>query len=253
MRIHSDFDGRAVDGVTQRLPGLPPCVPQYHSIRLPEGVPDGVPMRVVLLWEPPVLNETDLKQLFVGVTEGLTDKDLERQLDQCTNNKGPRIAILKVVSNPPTAAGRSCASPPGAGLSWRGPVGSGPHLGDADSCASQCPGGFDGGAWLVGQILDRGCWNSELVEEAIRGLKGPWSQGGTVDESLRAALAWVRRGEDWLDERMIPPGDGGCIARAAVLAGGTGGGDGGGCVVSVDGWQPGSREFAWVLPHPWQP
>jgi ADP-ribosylglycohydrolase len=44
------------------------------------------------------------------------------------------------------------------------------------------------GAWLVSQSLD-----------------GPWNR---VAEGLRAALTWTERQENWLDERMIPPGDG---------------------------------------------
>ena len=62
------------------------------------------------------------------------------------------------------------------------------------------------GAWLVGQVLETGHWGGDLVEEAIRGLEGPWGQGGTVAEGLRAALVWAGQGEDWLDEGMIPPG-----------------------------------------------
>ena len=72
------------------------------------------------------------------------------------------------------------------------------------------------GAWLVRQILETGRWGSALVEAAIRGLEGPWNRGGDVAESLRAAIAWSRRGEDWLDERMIPPGDGGWRAGSAL-------------------------------------
>jgi len=72
------------------------------------------------------------------------------------------------------------------------------------------------GAWLVRQILETGRWSSALVEAAMRGLEGPWNRGGDVAESLRAAIAWSRRGEDWLDERMIPPGDGGWRAGSAL-------------------------------------
>ena len=72
------------------------------------------------------------------------------------------------------------------------------------------------GAWLVGQALDAGAWSESLVEGAIGGLEGPWSRGGAVAESLRAALAWASRGEDWLDEAMIPPGDGGWRSGSAL-------------------------------------
>ena len=54
------------------------------------------------------------------------------------------------------------------------------------------------------------------MEGAIRGLEGLWNRGGTVAESLRAALVWAPRGEDWLDEATIPPGDGGWRSGSAL-------------------------------------
>jgi ADP-ribosylglycohydrolase len=72
------------------------------------------------------------------------------------------------------------------------------------------------GAWLVRQTLDSGAWSPTMVEEAIHCLEGPWSQGGTVAEGLRAALTWADRGEDWLDEAAIPPGDGGWRSGSAL-------------------------------------
>lgn len=72
------------------------------------------------------------------------------------------------------------------------------------------------GAWLVRQVLDTGTWNETLVEGAIHGLNGPWHLGGSVAASLRAALAWADRNEDWLDEAMIPPGDGGWRSGSAL-------------------------------------
>jgi len=56
-------------------------VPEHHSIRLPDGVPSGVPLRVVLMWEPAAATGERLKDLFVSVTEGLTDEDLARPRD----------------------------------------------------------------------------------------------------------------------------------------------------------------------------
>ena len=53
-------------------------VPEHHSIRLPDGVPSGVPVRVVLMWEPAAATGERLKDLFASVTEGLTDADLTR-------------------------------------------------------------------------------------------------------------------------------------------------------------------------------
>jgi ADP-ribosylglycohydrolase len=72
------------------------------------------------------------------------------------------------------------------------------------------------GAWLVRRVLDTGRWGSDLVAEAIRSLVGPWSQGGDVTDSLRAALVWAEQGEEWLDEGMIPPGDGGWRSGSAL-------------------------------------
>ena len=57
-------------------------ITQQHSIRLPKGVPDGVMMRVLLLWEPQPETNGDLKELFASVTEGLTDEDLDRPDDR---------------------------------------------------------------------------------------------------------------------------------------------------------------------------
>jgi hypothetical protein len=53
------------------------AIPEQHRIQ----VPDGIPLRVVLLWESPGAPETDLKRLFASVTEGVTDEDLERAGD----------------------------------------------------------------------------------------------------------------------------------------------------------------------------
>ncbi|WP_296697479.1 hypothetical protein [Thiocapsa sp. UBA6158] len=57
------------------------AIPEQHRIKVPDGVPDGIPLRVVLLWESPGAPETDLKRLFASVTEGLTDEDLQRAGD----------------------------------------------------------------------------------------------------------------------------------------------------------------------------
>lgn len=57
-------------------------MPQQHTIRLPDSVPDGIPLRIVLLWEPSTPSKADLKGLFVGTVEGLTDDDLVRADDR---------------------------------------------------------------------------------------------------------------------------------------------------------------------------
>ena len=53
----------------------------HHTIRVPDDVPEGVSMRVLLLWEPVQTPASDLKNLFASVVEGLSDKDLERPGD----------------------------------------------------------------------------------------------------------------------------------------------------------------------------
>ena len=63
-------------------------ITQQHSIRLPKGVPDGVAMRVLLLWEPQSGTDGDLKELFASVTEGLTEEDLERPNDKGRGESG---------------------------------------------------------------------------------------------------------------------------------------------------------------------
>ncbi|NBC46642.1 MAG: hypothetical protein GVY22_01350 [Gammaproteobacteria bacterium] len=57
------------------------ALPEQRSIPLPEEVPDGVRLRVVLLWEQPGTKADDLKTLFASTTEGLTDEDLDRPRD----------------------------------------------------------------------------------------------------------------------------------------------------------------------------
>jgi len=57
------------------------ALPEQRSIHLPGEVPDGVRLRVVLLWEQPGAKEDDLKTLFASTTEGLTDEDLDRPRD----------------------------------------------------------------------------------------------------------------------------------------------------------------------------
>jgi hypothetical protein len=50
-----------------------------HMIRIPDSVPDGVSVRVlVLLNDSPVPPKGDLKTLLSGLTEGLIEEDLSR-------------------------------------------------------------------------------------------------------------------------------------------------------------------------------
>ncbi len=53
-----------------------------RMIRIPDSVPDGVAVRVlVLLNDSPVPPKGDLKTLLSGLTEGLTAEDLLRSRD----------------------------------------------------------------------------------------------------------------------------------------------------------------------------
>lgn len=58
---------------------------KHHSIRVPDSVPDGTRMRVLLLLEDSTpagpAEEGNLKDLLAGLTEGLTDEDLSRPRD----------------------------------------------------------------------------------------------------------------------------------------------------------------------------
>jgi hypothetical protein len=61
-----------------------------HVIRVPDDIPEGMEMRVLLLLKdtqskreamPSATDTPDLKQLLMSLTEGLTDEDLARPLD----------------------------------------------------------------------------------------------------------------------------------------------------------------------------
>ncbi|TVQ86028.1 MAG: hypothetical protein EA400_13960 [Chromatiaceae bacterium] len=57
---------------------------EQHAIRLPDSIPNGTQLRVLLLLEDsavPSSQTADLKRLLAGLTEGLTLEDLERQQD----------------------------------------------------------------------------------------------------------------------------------------------------------------------------
>ena len=50
-----------------------------HSIKIPGTVPDGVPMRVLLLLaDTPPAPASDVKTLLASLVEGLTDEDFAR-------------------------------------------------------------------------------------------------------------------------------------------------------------------------------
>lgn len=57
---------------------------QNHTIRLPDNVPEGVRLRVLLLSPVPLepTAQIDIKTLLANVTEGLSDDDLERSPDR---------------------------------------------------------------------------------------------------------------------------------------------------------------------------
>jgi hypothetical protein len=56
--------------------------PQQGKIKIPADVPDGVRMRVVLLWDATPKRDADLKRLFESATEGLVDEDLVRTTER---------------------------------------------------------------------------------------------------------------------------------------------------------------------------
>ncbi len=58
-------------------------VSHQHTIRLPESVPDGVSLRVLLLSRAPLTKPADnnLKTLLATVAEGMDDADMARPRD----------------------------------------------------------------------------------------------------------------------------------------------------------------------------
>jgi hypothetical protein len=54
-----------------------------HTIRLPESVPDGVSLRVLLLSQAPLVKPVDrnLKVLLASLAEGMTEADTARSQD----------------------------------------------------------------------------------------------------------------------------------------------------------------------------
>ena len=57
--------------------------PHQHTIRLPDSVPDGVPLRVLLLSQTPLAKpvERNLKVLLASIAEGMTEEDTARPRD----------------------------------------------------------------------------------------------------------------------------------------------------------------------------
>ena len=58
-------------------------ISHHHTINLPGNVPDGVPLRVLLLSQTPLANPVDrnLKVLLCTVAEGITAEDFARPQD----------------------------------------------------------------------------------------------------------------------------------------------------------------------------
>jgi hypothetical protein len=54
-----------------------------HTIRLPDSVPDGIPLRVLLLSQAPLAKPVDrnLKALLASIAEGMTEADVARPQD----------------------------------------------------------------------------------------------------------------------------------------------------------------------------
>ncbi len=60
------------------------AIAEQHCVRLPDGIPDGTHLRVLLLMDDMPAFSTDdgdLKHLLAALTEGLTDEDLRRPRD----------------------------------------------------------------------------------------------------------------------------------------------------------------------------
>ncbi|MGV8934180.1 MAG: hypothetical protein ACOH1I_06135 [Gallionellaceae bacterium] len=58
-------------------------ISHHHTITLPNNVPDGVPLRVLLLSQTPLVNPvaSNLKALLCSVAEGITAEDFARPQD----------------------------------------------------------------------------------------------------------------------------------------------------------------------------
>jgi len=72
------------------------------------------------------------------------------------------------------------------------------------------------GSWILRRVLESGRLDEQLVIEAVAQLRGPWSRGGTVADSLEAAVLLAHRDEPWLDEGAVPEGDGGWRSGSAL-------------------------------------
>lgn len=59
------------------------ATPHQHTIRLPDSVPDGVPLRVLLLSQAPLAKpvECNLKALLASIAEGMDEADTARPRD----------------------------------------------------------------------------------------------------------------------------------------------------------------------------
>ncbi len=57
-------------------------IPHQHIIRLPDNIPDGVSLRVLLLSQAPLSTPSNrnLKTLLASVVEGMTDANIARNL-----------------------------------------------------------------------------------------------------------------------------------------------------------------------------
>jgi hypothetical protein len=57
---------------------------EQHLIRIPDAIPDGTPLRVLVLMDDADASSSDhvdIKDLLAHLTEGLTEEDLHRHRD----------------------------------------------------------------------------------------------------------------------------------------------------------------------------
>lgn len=58
------------------------AVAENHILKLPEGIPEGKKLRILLLFDDDITTDTnDIKSQLLNLTEGLTDEELKRNTE----------------------------------------------------------------------------------------------------------------------------------------------------------------------------